>query len=69
MSSKELVQWFRSTGVAVKTSSIVFVPPHLVNALGLKAGGFLLAASDAILRTIPVLNDQGVLILIEGTKA
>jgi SAM-dependent methyltransferase len=69
ISSRELAQWFSGTGLAIETSSIVFVPPHLVNALGLKVGGFLLAASDAILRAIPVLNGQGGLILIEGTKA
>jgi ubiquinone/menaquinone biosynthesis C-methylase UbiE/uncharacterized protein YbaR (Trm112 family) len=69
MSSKDLNQWFSGTGFRIETSSTVFVPPHLVNALGLKAGGVVLAASDAICRTIPFLRKQGGLLLIEGTKA
>ena len=69
MSSSEFARWFRDTGLAIRTSSTVFVPPHLVNVLGVKAGGFVLGASDAILTALPFLSGQGGLILVEGTKA
>jgi len=68
MSSNEFVHWFQGTGLAIQTSSTVFVPPHLVNVLGVKAGGFVLGATDAILTALPFLSGQGGLILVEGTK-
>ncbi len=68
MSSEDLRHWFSGTGLTIETSPIVFVPPHLVNALGIKAGGLLVAISDAVLKTIPFVRDQGGLILVEGTK-
>ena len=67
--SKDLDRWFNGTGLTVKTSATVFVPPHLVNVLGIKAGGFVLDTGDAILAAVPFLRDQGGLILVEGTKA
>jgi SAM-dependent methyltransferase len=69
MSSDDLNRWFSGTGLMIETSSIVFVPPHLVNILGSKVGGFVLAASDVILRAIPFFREQGGLLLVEGMKA
>lgn len=67
--SGDFDRWFDGTGLSIRTSATVFVPPHLVNALGLKVGGFVLGAGDAILASIPYVRDQGGLILVEGTKA
>ena len=67
--SRDLDRWFSGTGLTIKTSATVFIPPHVVNALGINAGGFLLDAGDAMLRAIPFLKDQGGLILVQGTKA
>jgi ubiquinone/menaquinone biosynthesis C-methylase UbiE/uncharacterized protein YbaR (Trm112 family) len=67
--SSDVNRWFGGTGLSVKTSATVFVPPHLVNVLGVKIGGFVLSAGDAILATIPYVKGQGGLIVIEGTKS
>lgn len=68
MSAREMVQWFSGSGLQIKTESIVFVPPHLVNVLGLKAGRLAVAASDAVFHAIPFLKEQGGLLLIHGAK-
>ena len=69
MSSQDFTHWFSDTNMAIQTRSTVFVPPHLVNLLGLKIGGALISASDAILTGLPFLKHQGGLVLVEGKKA
>jgi SAM-dependent methyltransferase/uncharacterized protein YbaR (Trm112 family) len=67
--SADFNRWFSGTGLSIRTSATVFVPPHLVNAMGVTAGGFVLGAGDALLSAIPYVRDQGGLIVVEGTKA
>lgn len=69
MSFQDFARWFSGTGLTIQTVCTVFVPPHLVNALGVKVGGTVLSMTDAVLSAVPFLKDQGGLILIEGTKA
>ena len=66
--SSDLQRWFKGTGLTIKTLATVFVPPHVVNALGIRVGGLVLDAGDAVFAAIPFLKNQGGLILIEGTK-
>ncbi len=68
MSFRDLAGWFSGTGLTIETASTVFIPPHLVNALGVKLGGLVLATTDAVLSTFPFVKEQGGLILVEGTK-
>lgn len=60
---------FKGTGVEIKTYTSVFVPPHLVNLLSQQKANRFLEITDKIGRAIPVLRDNGGLIVIDGLKS
>lgn len=60
---------FKGTGVDIKTYTSVFVPPHLVNLLSRQKATQFLEITDKIGRAIPVLRDNGGLIVIDGFKS
>jgi ubiquinone/menaquinone biosynthesis C-methylase UbiE/uncharacterized protein YbaR (Trm112 family) len=68
-SHRTMRESFAGTAMALNTQTSVFLPPHLLNQLPVKAAAALLRASDRIGGTIPFLRDNGGLILVEGTKA
>jgi len=47
----------------------VFLPPHLLNLLSPRLAGGLIRATDRVAGAVPLLRENGGLILVEGTKA
>jgi len=68
MGSGELRRWTQGTSLRMRTKSIVFVPPHLCNWLGVSASRRLLRWTNAILGRVPLLRNWGGLIEIVGRK-
>ena len=68
ISNKKLLQWFSRTNLEIQAETSVFLPPHLLNAVGDRYCGKLLRASDRIAQAIPILRDNGGIILIRGLK-
>lgn len=68
ISAKQLKTWFAGTGVTVSTHTHVFAPPHLVNLLGQRGGAFLVRATDAVGRSLPLVRHQGGLVVIHASK-
>ncbi len=69
ISAAELRQWFANTPVQVETQTHVFVLPHLVNLFGHRWGARLLNLTDWIGQRIPLLRNNGGLIVIRGQHA
>jgi len=65
---RDFLAWFKNTDLTVRMSTIVFVPPHMINMLGMRAGSVALAGADGVFGHLPLLKNQGGLILVEGTK-
>jgi SAM-dependent methyltransferase/uncharacterized protein YbaR (Trm112 family) len=68
ISSAMIRQWLAEEPVEVTTATSVFVPPHLLNLLGTGGADWLLRATDAIARTLPVVRDNGGLLVVEARK-
>ena len=68
ISEEDLRRWLRPHGFAVTTRTSVFLPPHLVNLLGRRAGAAALDATDRLLRAVPRLGRQGGLVLVTAVK-
>lgn len=60
--------WIQPLPVRFTVATSVFVPPHLLNWLGHKAADIVLRATDAIAGSLPVIRDQGGLIVFELEK-
>jgi ubiquinone/menaquinone biosynthesis C-methylase UbiE/uncharacterized protein YbaR (Trm112 family) len=67
ISKRTITEAFAPTGVSVATRTSVFVPPHLVNLMPRWSTG-MLRAFDSVFSAVPILRDNGGLILIEGVK-
>jgi len=68
MSGGELTDWFAAAGMAIDTHSSTVVPPHLANCLSATGAKRLIATTNAVLRTVPFLRQQGGLLVASGTK-
>lgn len=70
MSAREIRQWLvdAGAGTGAETWTSVFLPPHLFNALSVEKAEALLVGSDAAMRRVPWLRDQGGLVLFSGRK-
>lgn len=70
MSAREIRQWLVDAGAGsgAETWTSVFLPPHAFNLLGVDVAESLLVKSDAVMRRVPWLRDQGGLVLFSGRK-
>ncbi len=66
---RQLQRFFSQTQVRLDYSTHVFVPPHLVNWLGHRLGKKVLQFSDRVARNIPLLRNNGGLIMVRGKRA
>jgi hypothetical protein len=69
LSMQELREWFAPADVAIDSRSHVFVLPHLVNVLGRTWGARLLHLTEWLGRRLPLVRNQGGLLLARGVKA
>jgi SAM-dependent methyltransferase/uncharacterized protein YbaR (Trm112 family) len=65
ISAQQVREWFAGTPVQVETRTSVFVMPHMVNLLG----GWLFHATEWVGQRIPILWNNGGLVLIRGKRA
>ena len=68
-SARSFGECFAGTRMSLATKTSVFLPPHLLNLLSPRLAGGLIRATDQVARAVPLLRDNGGLILVEGTKA
>jgi|CXWL01.1.fsa_nt_gi ubiquinone/menaquinone biosynthesis C-methylase UbiE/uncharacterized protein YbaR (Trm112 family) len=70
MSAREIRQWLveAGAGTGAETWTSVFLPPHAFNLLDAQGAESLMVKSDAFMRRIPWLRDQGGLVLFSGRK-
>jgi SAM-dependent methyltransferase/uncharacterized protein YbaR (Trm112 family) len=68
ISQRMVRQWLEGVPVDLTSATSVFVPPHVLNWFSHRAADRLLRASDAIARGLPVLRDNGGLIVFEARK-
>lgn len=67
--SKEMIgEAFGGTGVRVETITSVFLPPHIVNLFSQEMAYQLLSKTDRFFRALPIIRDNGGLIIIHGIK-
>jgi SAM-dependent methyltransferase/uncharacterized protein YbaR (Trm112 family) len=69
ISSKLISEAFMNTGVEVKSYTSVFLPPHFVNLLTPEQADRLLSITDKIGRAIPIIRNNGGLIVINSIKS
>lgn len=64
--SGEMVKgWLNGHAVDLRTATSVFLPPHLINMMGFYLGSAMFRWSDALCSRIPMLRNNGGLIMIE----
>ena len=68
ISSADFRSWFSETGLEVQYRSSVFLPPHLINKLGLEQGKRWLEAAERIGTRLPGIKQNGGLILVQARK-
>ena len=69
ISKNMITEAFRDTDVEVKTSTSIFLPPHVINLLSQKKANQFLSITDKIGKAVPFLRNNGGLILIDGIKS
>lgn len=69
ISRDQLTKWLEDAGLRVSTRTSVFLPPHVLNHIPTSAGERLLAWTDRIGNAVPVLRDNGGLVVAEAVKA
>ncbi|KAF0109273.1 MAG: type 11 methyltransferase [Anaerolineaceae bacterium] len=68
ISAGTIGQAFSGTGVSIQTSTSVFLPPHLLNLMNNQTAYRWLRFFDGIGRHLPLIKNNGGLILIRGEK-
>lgn len=68
ISSAMVRDWLKGLSVDLRFSTRVFVPPHLVNLLGMRLGRAFLTATDRMFSCFPILGNQGGLLVFEARK-
>lgn len=60
---------FKDQPVHFDIRTSVYLPPHLINWMGEKAGYRILSATDKVASSLPLIKEQGGLIIIRAEKA
>lgn len=68
ISQRMVRQWLHGVPAELTCATSVFVPPHVLNWFSHRTADRLLRASDAIARGLPVVRDNGGLIVFEARK-
>jgi SAM-dependent methyltransferase len=68
ISFAKLRRWLEPAGFHLSLKTSVFVPPHVVNWFRQTGATTLLRTTDRLARAIPLVRDQGGLILIQAEK-
>ena len=68
ISQRMVRQWLEGVPAQLTTATSVFVPPHVLNWFSHEAADRLLQASDAVARKLPVVRNNGGLIVFEARK-
>jgi ubiquinone/menaquinone biosynthesis C-methylase UbiE/uncharacterized protein YbaR (Trm112 family) len=68
MGAADLGRWTAHLGLRIRTKSMVFVPPHLCNWLGISLSRLLLRLTDAVFGRFPPVRNWGGLIEIVGRR-
>lgn len=68
ISQRMVRQWLAGVPVVLTSATSVFVPPHVLNWFSHRTADRLLRVSDAVARGVPVLRDNGGLIMFEARK-
>ncbi len=68
MSGGDFRSWFPASDFDVRTFTTVFIPPHLLNHGSRSFARTVLRRSDALFRSVPILRDQGGLIIVEAAR-
>ena len=68
ISQSMVTDWIKPLPVRLSIATSVFVPPHVLNWLGRKGADLTLRTTDAIATRLPVIRDQGGLIVFELEK-
>ena len=61
-------QWLEGVPAHLTSATSVFLPPHVLNWFSHRTADRLLRASDAVARRLPVVRDNGGLIVFEARK-
>ncbi len=69
ITADKIREWFRETQVEIETSTSVFLPPHLVNLFSHKAAYRLVDSFDKIGGSMPILRNNGGILLVRGSKS
>jgi 2-polyprenyl-3-methyl-5-hydroxy-6-metoxy-1,4-benzoquinol methylase len=68
ISASMLREWLAGLPTNVHVATHIFVPPHLINMLPSRFGAGVLNVTDAIGSRVPLVRDNGGLILFEARK-
>ena len=68
ISQSMIADWIRPLPVRLTMATSVFVPPHVLNWLGRAGADLTLRATDAVATRLPLIRNQGGLIVFELEK-
>lgn len=68
ISRSNLQDWVGGLPVRMESRTMVYLPPHLCNWLGKRMSGHLLRVTDGLAARIPMLREQGGLLMFEIQK-
>tara|TARA_Y100001970_G_scaffold157886_1_gene193131 strand:- start:68 stop:1102 length:1035 start_codon:yes stop_codon:yes gene_type:complete len=68
ISHSQINDWLSKNGLSIKYRTSIWVPPHLIDLLPKKIGRFTFLLTELIGKSFPILNKNGGILLIEGTK-
>jgi ubiquinone/menaquinone biosynthesis C-methylase UbiE/uncharacterized protein YbaR (Trm112 family) len=68
ISKKDFAKWLQKAGMKISVRTSIFCPPHLANQFYPNVAHKILKATDRFFSFIPIIRNQGGLILVSGTK-
>lgn len=67
--AEDAKRWASAAKITIETSTSVFLPPHFFNYFPLKIAQKMLAFTDHLFGSIPILKHHGGLIILSGIKS